>query len=98
MNGINQLSFGSDMGMRTATTKKVDNQASFSNIFQSAIADAQSTDAQFTLDNEMLMTGQADDLAQITIDANKAQTALTLVVNLRDKAVDAYKEVMQMSL
>lgn len=99
MNEIQGLSFGSEMGLRTVTTKKTqETSPSFSSYFADAVQNAQETDNQFAVDTQQLLTGDADDLAQVTVNANKAQTALNLVVNLRDKAVDAYREVMQMSL
>lgn len=99
MNEIQGLSFGSEMGVHTATANKAqDTSPSFSSYFADAVQNAEDTDNQFTVDTQQLLTGDADDLAQVTVNANKAQTALNLVVNLRDKAVDAYREVMQMSL
>ena len=97
INGIDQLSFGSEMGVHTATGKK-ENNISFQSIFNTALVNAKTTDAQFNYDTQQLLTGEADNLAEVTINANKAQTALSLVVNLRDKAVDSYKEIMNMSL
>lgn len=98
VNGIETLPFGSEMGVHTATSKKKDENVSFQSIFQTAIQNAEQTSTQFDYDTQQLLTGEADNLAEVTINANKAQTALNLVVNLRDKAVDSYKEIMNMSL
>lgn len=98
INGIEGLPFGSEMGIHTATAKKEESKVSFQSIFQEAIQNAESTDTQFSYDTQQLLSGEVDNLADVTINAQKAQTAISLVVNLRDKAVDAYKEVMTMSL
>lgn len=98
ISGIDQLSFGKEMGIHTAAAVKEEPKVSFQDYFSAAISNVESTDAQFAYDSQQLLTGEADDLAAVTINANKAQTALNLVVNLRDKAVDAYKEIMNMSI
>ena len=98
INGIEGLPFGSEMGVHTATKSKEAPRASFSGYLANAINSAEETQNQFSFDTQQLLTGEADNLADVTINANKAHTALTLVLTVRDKAVDAYKEVMNMSL
>jgi flagellar hook-basal body complex protein FliE len=43
-------------------------------------------------------TGTATDLHQMTITATKAQLGVELTVAMRDKAVEAYQEIMRMSV
>ena len=43
-------------------------------------------------------TGTATDLHQMTIAATKAQLGVEMTVALRDKAVEAYQEIMRMSV
>lgn len=50
---------------------------------------------QATLD---LLTGGTDDLSVPLIAAEKAEIALSLTVAIRNKAVDAYKEIMNMQV
>lgn len=51
--------------------------------------------AQATLD---LMTGNTDDLSNTMITAQKSEIALNLTVAIRDKAIGAYKEIMNMQV
>ena len=44
------------------------------------------------------MTGEIDDPAQIAINAQKAALSLQTFVSLKNTAVDAYKEMMQIQL
>lgn len=97
ISGIEQLSFGKEMGTLTAT-KDDDKKVSFSSVLSSVIDNAENTDTTFKNDTVSLLSGEADDLAELTINAEKAQTALNLVVTLRDKAVESYKEIMNMAL
>lgn len=43
-------------------------------------------------------TGSATDLHTMTIAATKAQLGVELTVAMRDKAVEAYQEIMRMSV
>lgn len=43
-------------------------------------------------------TGSATDLHTMTVAATKAQLGVELTVAMRDKAVEAYQEIMRMSV
>lgn len=51
--------------------------------------------AQSALD---LLTGNTDDLSNTMIASQKSEIALNLTVALRNKAIDAYKEIMNMQV
>ena len=63
----------------------------FADIFQTA--DADMNEAQY-----LLATGQLDNPAEATIAAAKATSAVELLVQLRNKALDAYSELTRISL
>ena len=46
----------------------------------------------------LLSTGQLDNPAQLSIAAYKAQASLQLLIQLRNKAVDSYNELMRINL
>lgn len=72
--------------------------ASFANIFNSFVTQA---DEQYNIAEEgtqALLTGETDNLAQVMIDSAKAETSLNMVIQIRNKVLDAYNEVMRMSL
>lgn len=70
----------------------------FADIFQSAIDSVKSTDAEKNKAEYLLATGQLDNPAELTIASTKAQLSVELLVQLRNKALDAYSEVMRLSL
>jgi len=74
------------------------NTAIFSDIFQSAIENVKETDAEKNRAEYLLATGQLDNPADLTIAATKAQTSVELLVSLRSKALEAYNELMRISL
>lgn len=45
-----------------------------------------------------LAAGQVEDLAEVMITAEKANLSLGLAVQIRNKALEAYQEIMRMQL
>lgn len=45
-----------------------------------------------------LLTGNTDDLSNTMISAQKSEIAVNLTVAVRNKAVEAYKEIMNMQV
>ena len=70
--------------------------------FASVLSDA--LDQYGQIDNEgdyttlHLLTGSTDDLSSALISTEKAEIALNLTVAVRNKAVEAYKEIMNMQI
>jgi len=71
---------------------------SFTNIFQSAIDSVRETDQEAVQMEYLMSTGQLDNPAELGIALYKASTAVNLLVNLRNQAVEAYNEIMRISL
>ena len=70
-----------------------ENQGIFSDIFHSAIENVRQTDAEKTQTQYLLATGQLDNPAALKIAATKNEIAVSLLVQLRNKALDAYSEL-----
>jgi len=70
----------------------------FADILTESLGNAENAD--FIDKNSMmqLMMGEADDLSGLLIDAQKAELALQLALQIRNKVIDAYNEVMRMSV
>ncbi|MBE6073321.1 MAG: flagellar hook-basal body complex protein FliE [Selenomonas ruminantium] len=49
-------------------------------------------------ENALLAAGQIDDVAQVVIASQKADLALQLTLQLRNRAVSAYQEIMRMQV
>jgi len=72
--------------------------APFTDIFQTAIDAVKETDAESTQMEYLMATGQLDNPSLALIAQYKATTAVDLLVQLRNKSVEAYNELMRMSL
>jgi len=71
---------------------------SFTNIFQSAVDAVKETDREAVELEYLMSTGQLDNPAELSIALYKASSAVDLLVNLRNKAMDAYSELMRINL
>ena len=70
----------------------------FASVFQSAIQNVRDTNAvQVDLEYQ-LATGQIDKPAEVNLAASKASTAAILLMEMRNKAIDTYNELMRISL
>ena len=70
----------------------------FSQIFQSMIDNVKETDAAKNKAYYALATGELDNPAEAMIAAAQVSTATELLVQMRDRALDAYSELMRISL
>lgn len=70
----------------------------FKEVLSQAIDNVNETDAQNTKNMVDIALGQADNLHQIMIDSAKADLALQTLVQVRNKALDAYNEIMRITL
>ena len=73
-------------------------QGIFGDIFQSAIENVKQTEAEKNEAEYLLATGQLDNPALLTIASTKNQIAVELLVQLRNKALEAYQEITRISL
>ena len=82
----------------TESAKSEESSASFSDLLQNAVETVKETEATVQEDQVLLATGEVDDPHTITINMAKADLALQTLVQVRNRAIDAYKEIMQMPL
>jgi flagellar hook-basal body complex protein FliE len=93
---IERLGVGA--GLEDASTQATSETGAFYNIFQSAVQNVKDTDSDLVQAEYLLSTGQLDNPATVTIAATKSQLAVELLVQLRNKALDAYSELTRISL
>lgn len=80
-------------GAENTAAVQNENAGMFGSIFQSAIDNVKETDAAKNEAQYLLATGQLDNPAELTIAAAKSQIAVDLLVQLRNKALEAYNEL-----
>lgn len=75
-----------------------DEVGSFADILTEAFNNTVVTDTNDKISAVELLAGQTDDMSGLLLDAQKAEIALSLALQIRSKVLDAYNEVMRMSL
>lgn len=82
----------------TGVSAGASGESMFTQIFQSMVNNVKETDAAKNEAYYALVTGQLDNPAEATIAASQALTATQLLVQMRNRALDAYNELMRISL
>ena len=70
----------------------------FGSIFESAINNVKETNAEKVNAQYLLATGQLDNPAQLGIAGYKAELSLQMLIQLRNRALEAYNELKNMSV
>lgn len=70
----------------------------FSDIFNSLLNNVKETDAAKNEQEYLLATGQLDNPADLTIAASQYEASVALLVQVRNKALDAYNELIRISV
>ncbi|MDR2558266.1 MAG: flagellar hook-basal body complex protein FliE [Oscillospiraceae bacterium] len=102
-NMINQIQtiqpLGTVLGSQNTQAADVSiNAPNFLDVFKSIVGGAADTHAQKSQDMLDLMLGNVDDLERISANQTKAQVALELLVNTRNVTLEAYNEIIKMSI
>lgn len=101
---INSLASVSSSYLNTFTPKTSDvedNKDSFSSVLSAAMQSLEETnDLQNAAESEEIRfaLGEADNTHDLLIAETKANIALQYTVAVRDKLIEGYKEIMQMSI
>ena len=72
--------------------------SSFGSLLNQYIQDANGAVKDFESKSLSLAKGEAINLHDVTIAAQKASIAVSLTTQVRDKAVEAYQEMMRMQI
>lgn len=70
----------------------------FKNVLNNAIAEVDKLYDVTASDTKALLSGEVDNLAQVMANSAKASLGLNMVVQVRNRVVDAYNELMRMQL
>lgn len=82
----------------SSSLRKQDQNLSFSDVLRQAISDLQQLQRTSTYNNYLLATGQVENLHKVMIDAEKADIALQFTLQVRNKLLEAYQEIMRMQI
>lgn len=97
MQPIQKMTFSPEKAVQTTDDEKLAS-VPFASVLQNAVNEYSTLQETSNQEIQQLALGNADNLAQITIDSLKAKAALQTTVQLTSRIVGAYKEIMQMQV
>lgn len=84
---------------KSLNTQETDeNFIPFADMFKDAVSNVHKTDEAVQVDALKISSGDTDALHTLTIDMAKADLAIQTLVQIRNKALDAYNEIMRITL
>ena len=98
INGVKPLWDELPLQQPKAQSKQENPGVSFADIFRSAINEVAEAQNQVANAEYLLTTGQLDNPAYATIAITKAELSVSMLAQLRSRALDAYNEVMRISM
>jgi flagellar hook-basal body complex protein FliE len=75
-----------------------DAAVSFSQALREALGEVNRLQVEADQAARKLVTGEIKDLSEVTVAAEKANLALQLTIQVRNKAIEAYQEIMRMQV
>lgn len=94
-----------DLGTRSVESQSIlpksentNGTKSFAETLKEAVAQVNDMQKQSDKAIQNLATGRTDNIADVMIAAEKADIALRTMVQVRNKIIDAYNEVMKMQI
>lgn len=82
----------------TTSTGKTEDGSSFVSTLKQAIQSVDSLQKDSDLKTQQLATGQNTNIHETMIAAEKADIALRMMVQVRNKMIEAYQEMMRMQV
>ena len=79
-------------------TPKSNGLNSFKKILEKAVEDTDSLQLESKSMTEDFITGKTDNIHQVMIAGEKADIALQFTMQIRNKIMDAYNEIMRMQI
>ncbi|MBI3472001.1 MAG: flagellar hook-basal body complex protein FliE [Candidatus Solibacter usitatus] len=74
------------------------NRAGFRNVLQAAIEQVEGSSRTAEKAVEGFLSGEADDLHSVALATQRAELELDLFLQVRNKVVQAYQEIMRMQM
>ena len=81
-----------------ATPKGGSESGSFSELFQSSVKQVQGYQQSAHQQVEQFLAGETEDLHKVALATQQAELSFDLFVQVRNKVVQAYQEIMRMQI
>ena len=85
-------------GSKNPLNTENDSPVNFANMLKDAVYKVNEAQVQSQQATMKLATGEIEDISQVTIAAEKAAINLQLAIQVRNKVLETYQEVMRMQM
>lgn len=97
-NVYNPLTVGGKLAGNIGKIAETNDSSPFVTLFQDAVINMENLDAIKSNDSYNLSIGDVDNIAEMMIHSERAQVAFQLMVQMRNKILDSYSEIMRMNV
>ncbi len=80
------------------TPQKTGGASPFRDMFSGAVSNLEELNAIKDQDAIALSLGNIDDIGAMQVNSEKADTALQLLIQMRNKVLESYQEIMRISI
>lgn len=98
MQNINKLSGINSINDKLEQSKKVSSNSDFSKVLQDSLGEVNKTQVKADKAMADIATGEVKNLHQAAIAIGKAETSMKVMLEIRNKALSAYKEIARTQL
>lgn len=94
---IDSTNLGALSSALNETKKTTENSSvDFKNILMDALGEVNDAEKTTQSIDELLQVGEVDNIHELRIEAMKADLTLNMAVEVRNKVIDAYNEIMRL--
>ena len=93
LSNINPISTGIN-----SVNKGADSKTSFTDVINEAINKVNDLQVKSSQATDDFLTGKSDNIHSVMMAGSKADLALQMTLQVRNKVMDAYKEIMNMQM
>lgn len=98
ISGISSTQALQNIGSASSATGANTAVSSFSDLFSQAMDTVSTTQSTAQSESLALLTGDSSNIHNVVLAAEKAEVALQLTLQVRNKVLDAYNEIMRMQI
>jgi flagellar hook-basal body complex protein FliE len=95
---MNEIRVGAAMSPPAPTVREAKGTSDFGALLRDAVQEVNRLQSEADQATEGLMTGRQPSLHRTLVALEKADISFKLMMKVRDKIVDAYREIMRMSV
>ncbi|HHU69505.1 MAG TPA: flagellar hook-basal body complex protein FliE [Thermoanaerobacterales bacterium] len=93
-----KLTNSNNLNTSSAKSAKNDGKFTFKDLLYRELEKVNSLQKDMEYLNKKLVIGEVDNIHEVVIAAEKAEMALQITLQIRNKVLDAYNEIMRMQL